>query len=298
MSWRILYIEESDYLSLYLDNVKVVKNEEELLVPISDMNTIILDNYKITLSVHLMIELTKQNVNIVVCNLEHLPHALIIPFGGASQTSINIRKQIEWDEMRKAFVHQSIIKAKIKNQLTLLKTINKNTDTILKLEQYMEEVALSDKTNREGLAAKMYFKAIFGNEFKRFDDDIINAGLNYGYAILRSLISKTILVKGYHTSLGFFHKGPNNLFNLSDGFIETFRPIVDYWVHKNLIKEKIFLREHRFELVKLTTSNIFFNDSSQSIFNAMRLYIDHVISYVESEDNFNILHPIIKYDEL
>lgn len=94
MSWRIVYIEESDYLSLYLDNLKVIRNQEEIIVPLSDINTLVLDNYKITLTVHLLIALSTYNINVIICNLDHLPMSLLVSFGGASQASLCLRKQI------------------------------------------------------------------------------------------------------------------------------------------------------------------------------------------------------------
>ena len=85
-----------------------------------------------------------------------------------------------------------------------------------------KNVLENDKSNREGLAAKVYFHELFGLDFRRFDDDIINAGLNYGYAILRSQISKTVIAKGLNPCLGIFHKGYDNPFNLSDDIIEVY----------------------------------------------------------------------------
>ena len=46
MGWRILYIEESDNVCSYLDNVKVKRSSDEILIPYKDIHTIIIDNYK------------------------------------------------------------------------------------------------------------------------------------------------------------------------------------------------------------------------------------------------------------
>ncbi|MBW4258563.1 type II CRISPR-associated endonuclease Cas1 [Methanobacterium sp. YSL] len=298
MSWRIIYIEESDYLSLYLDNMKIVKNEEDILIPLADINTIVVDNYKTTLSVHLLNALCDNNINVVICNIEHLPSSLVIPFGGASQTAINLRKQIEWDSLQKNYVHQEIIKSKIYNQLSLLKHLKKSDEAITHLQLFHSQVELGDRTNREGLSAKMYFRALFGPEFKRFEEDIINAAMNYGYAIIRSQIAKYILAKGYHPSIGIFHKGPTNLFNLADDFIEPFRPHINMWVHNHVMNEKIFTKEHRLELIKLTTLNIEFKDVKQTVTNTIREYIDHVINILESNEVKQIQHPRLNYDGL
>ncbi len=40
MSWRIIYIENSHKVSLYLGNIKIEDGEENYIIPISDINTI------------------------------------------------------------------------------------------------------------------------------------------------------------------------------------------------------------------------------------------------------------------
>lgn len=298
MSWRIIYIEESDYLSLYLDNLKIIKAEEDILIPLSDINTILIDNYRTTISMQLINALCEYNINLVVCNIEHLPNVQLIPIFGASQTAVNLRKQIEWNQIQKNYIHQEIIKSKISNQSSLLKYLHKSSETIEALEKFQKQVELADSTNREGLAAKMYFRALFGSDFKRFEEDTINAAMNYGYAIIRSQIAKYIIAKGYHPSLGIYHKGPTNLFNLADDIIEPFRPLVDIWVHSNVLNEKIFTKQHRLDLIKLTTLNIEFKGTKQTVTNTIREYVDHLISVLETDGSTVIHHPRLLFNGL
>ena len=100
-----------------------------------------------------------------------------------------------------------MIKRKISNQLFVIENTTKDEDTITLLKKYIDEVEEGDPTNREGLAAKVYFRALFGKSFLRQEENVINACLNYGYSILRALISKTLVAKGLNTQLGIF-KGP------------------------------------------------------------------------------------------
>lgn len=298
MSWRIIYIEESDRLTLYLDNLKIIHCDDEILIPISDIHTLILDNYKINLSVQLINAITKANIALVICSINHLPTSLVIPHSGNSLTPLMLRKQIEWTQEIKSNVQRVIVKQKIRTQRNLLEYFKKSADVINKLELFEEEVEIADKTNREGLSAKMYFRELFGTNFKRFEEDIINAGLNYGYSILRSQISKTLISKGLNTALGFFHIGRDNQFNLSDDIIEVFRVMIDCWVYKNLINEKIFTKEHRFSLIRVTTKNMKYKGNIQSTFNAIAMFIDSLIRYVESDGNENVEFPEILFDEL
>ena len=298
MSWRVIYIEESDKLSLYLDNMKVIKNDEDILIPISDIHTVILDNYKINLSVHLINALTKANVNLVICGIDHLPKTIVIPYSGHKLSFSMLQKQLDWDKTIKEVVHKFIVENKIKNQKMLLKYFKKENYAIQILKKHQQEVTLADKTNREGLAAKCYFNALFGSEFKRFNNDVINAGLNYGYAILRSQISKVLIAKGLNTSIGFFHIGRENEFNLSDDIIEPFRPLVDYWVHSNLLGVKMFLKEHRLALIKSTTKKVKIDGKYQTLFNGIQIFVEAILNFCETRDEKTLRVVTIDYDEL
>ena len=53
---------------------------------------------------------------------------------------------------------------------------------------------------------------------------------NYGYAILRGMIARSIVCYGFEPSIGLFHRSELNSFNLADDLIEPFRPLVDLYV--------------------------------------------------------------------
>lgn len=282
MSWRIVYVESETTLQLFLDNLKVINHDDELLIPLSDIHTVILDNYKILLSVQLINQFSHNNINVVICDLAHLPKTLIMPINGHSLSPLILKNQIAWDEDIKKEVHQKIVTNKIRNQAAVLRHFNCNTDVIAAVLKFSEEVSVGDATNREGLASKMYFRELFGKDFIRFNEDILNAGLNYGYAILRSLISKSVVAKGLHPSIGVFHIGRNNPYNLSDDIIEVYRPIIDVWVKNNLMDEKIFIKEHRLELIKQTLTSVVISNKKQTLFNGINIFVDNLIRIFSS----------------
>lgn len=294
MSWRILYVESSDTLQLYLDNLKVVKKDLEYLVPISDLHTVILDNYKILLSVHLINALSNANVNVVLCGIDHMPKSLIHPVAGHSLSPLYLREQLDWNDEMKGILQQMIIKNKIGNQIHVLEHIDADKELIKKMYEFERNVGLFDQTNREGLSAKMYFRSMFGERFKRFEDDIVNAGLNYGYAVLRSQISKAIIAKGLNPTLGIFHIGRNNLFNLSDDLIEVFRPLIDVWVRQNLVTETIFTKEHRLEIIKQTLKDVYIKNQKQTLFNAINIFVDNIVNvFKEGIDKYERVKLIL-----
>ena len=296
MSHRIIYIEKCECLKLYFDNIKVIYNDNDILLPISDIQILVIDNYKSSLSIPLINKLTENNVCTVVCGIDHIPKSYILPMNGHFSQSGNINKQIEWENNRKQIMHQKIVRAKIHNQAEILKVNNKSQDVINKLYQFENEVQIDDVTNREGLAAKMYFRELFGDDFIRFDEDIINAGLNYGYSIFRSLISSIIVAKGYLPNLGIFHRGKQNMFNLSDDVIEVFRPIVDHYVYNNMMEDILFKQEHREALIQLTAKKIEIDGRKQTVNNAIYVYLESILKELETSKDVYLFPKPILYD--
>jgi CRISPR-associated protein Cas1 len=300
MGWRVVYIDKGHYLNLYLDNVKVSNEQKdhEITIPLSDIHTLILDNYQIVLTLQLMNRLMDYNVNVVLCNLEHKPHTLLVPQQGNRQATRMLLKQLEWTTTAKEILHQKIVKFKINNQLKLLKYLKKDPKAISLLEKYVTEVKKGDESNREGLAAKVYFRALFGTDFRRFEDDVFNAGLNYGYAILRSQISKTVVAKGLNPALGIFHKGPENAFNLSDDIIEPFRPLIDFYIATRFLGVDLFGKEQKVALIEWTTSDVRYKDRRHTMFNVVSMFVDDIVRYFDTGDLEAVSEPIISYHEL
>ena len=270
--------------------------DNDILFPISDIQILVIDNYQSNISVPLINKLTENNVCTIICGVDHLPKSYILPINGNFATSGNINKQISWEKERKALLHSIIVKYKIENQIEILKQNNKSHEVIKKLYEFVDSIELDDRTNREGLAAKMYFRELFGSDFIRFDDDVINAGLNYGYSIFRSLITSIIVAKGYIANIGIFHKGKQNMFNLSDDIIEVFRPIVDDYVYNTMRDEILFKQEHREKLIQLTNKKILIDSRKQTVANAINQYLDSIFNYLDGETN-RVLFPLpIIYD--
>lgn len=281
-------------MRLYLDNLVVEKEGNEIRILISDIKCLIVDNNKANLSTQLINALTDNNVSVVICNLSHLPSTLLLPLSGNYASSGVISKQIMWDSSLKSKLHKEIVKGKIQSQIEILLKNDKSMKVISKLRNFMEEVTIGDETNREGLAAKVYFKEMFGKDFIRFEEDIINAGLNYGYAIFRSLISSIIVSKGLLLSLGIFHKGSQNSYNLADDIIEVYRPLVDDYVFNNMLNEEILTSKNKEGLIRLMDKKIEYNDQLQTITNSIELYVESIIRCFDEKSIEHFVSPSLR----
>lgn len=238
MSWRIIYIEESDYLSLYLDNIRIKRPDREVTIPLSDINTLMIDNSQATLSVNLINKCAELNVNIITCNQKHLPEAILLPVSGHYRAAALLRTQMDWSEEFRGHLWQRVVQTKILRQASVLSQAQKSRTVCERMYRFAAETQQLDAGNCEGLAAKMYFRELFGETFLRDEENIVNAGLNYGYSILRSQIARSVVAHGLNPHIGIFHRGPNNAFNLCDDIIEPFRPIIDYFVYDTLVSQK------------------------------------------------------------
>lgn len=296
MGWRIVYIEESDYITSYLDNLQVKREDKKINIPFSDIHSLIIDNYKSVLSVQLINNCAANNINIVICGIDHMPHSLVYPVSGQNLAPKMLKWQITWDKGVKEELHKLIIQGKIENQIQVLKANEKDQFTIDHLTRFKSEVLAGDKTNREGLSAKMYFRSLFGEDFIRFEDDVVNNALNYGYSIMRSQISKVLISKGLNTSLGLFHRNPENEFNLSDDVIEVFRPIVDNYVFRNISKTDVFTREHRLNLIKLTTKKMRYRKENHTFLNVINLYVSNILDYMDDKTHELVIPYFNNYD--
>ncbi len=189
---------------------------------------------------------------------------------------------------------QEIIKAKIENQAYVLKSQGCLSDSYNHLMKFKDEVKVGDKTNREGLSAKMFFRALYGVDFIRLQDNVINYALNYGYAIIRSSVAKTLCAYGYNCVLGIHHISETNPFNLADDLMEPLRPLVDLWVDKNneeLVDELTY--SNRKNLINLINESVLLDNKNMKVRYAIDRYISSFTTAIEKQDVYEICIPRI-----
>lgn len=286
MGWRILSIEESQKLRYKLNHIGITTETDLIWVNLDEIDTIIVSDLRCNITVMLIKEIMEKGINFIVCDSSHQPVGSIITLSNHSRSSKNTLKQLEWSNTRKSKTWKLIVQYKILLQKEVLVKLNK-LDKVDLLEKYVNEVVEGDLTNREGLAAKVYFRELFGNDFNRNNDDIINSSLNYIYQVIRSKIAQEIVSRGFIPSFGIFHCSEYNEFNFADDLIEVFRPICDYYVY-NLIKEynpKFLSTSYKGQLVSILTNRIKIKNQSQKISIAITIFIDSIINYLDEISN-------------
>ena len=123
---------------------------------------------------------------------------------------------------------QHIVQARLRTQAANLRALNRKG--ALRLERLAKEVIPGDTGKCESQGARHYWAHLFPEGFKRNKqgaDDPINARLNFGYAVLRSMIARALVMAGLNPALGLGHCSTENPFNLADDFIEPYRFLVE-----------------------------------------------------------------------
>lgn len=283
MAFRSIIVNKATKISIDLNNIVVRYNEDDFWINIDEISTIVIEDPRCLVSLRMLSKLCEKGINVIFTNEAHTPVGSLCTLFNNSRASKKYISQINWDERIKEFLWTRIVINKIINQKETLTKLNKK-EKISILNNYINNVVSGDKTNREGLASRVYFKELFGKNFKRFNDDIINFCLNYIYQIVRSKISQEIVSLGYQPSLGINHKNEFNNFNLADDFIEVFRPILDYYVYKilNESQEQYLTPDIKQSLVNIMNERILYNKNSYKIHTAIQFYVQDLFSFLET----------------
>ena len=301
MTWRIVHVNQSEKMHLKLDNLVVKKHGEEFVIPLSDISMIVAEGGDTIVTLRLLSALSKYNIVLIVCDNEHLPTGIFHSQNGHFRAYKKLQNQIGWTQDQKDKMWQILTYFKINNQQDVLSMFEKNIEAIQLLADYKDHVELGDRTNREGHAAKVYFNELFGKQFTRVtqqETDVINAGLNYGYAIMRAQMARIVSGYGLNGLLGIFHKNEYNQFNLVDDLMEPFRQIVDVWVYQNLRNQEYLKYEYRLQLTNLLNAKIKYGKEVCTVTGAMDKYVKGFIKCIDEKETSKFFCPIVSSIEV
>ena len=281
---RILEInEENRYISLSRGFV-VIKQNSEILghVPLEDISVLLLTAQGVTVSKNVLNSLAENNCITVLCGKNYVPQSMVLPIANHCFYTKNIKNQINCSEPFKKKVWQQIVIQKIQNQAFVLKLCKKEYKLVEKIASLVKS---GDTDNREAYAARMYWTSLFGKDFKRDKDgEGINSLLNYGYAVMRASMTRSICSAGLIPVLGVNHNNNLNQFCLADDFFEIYRPMVDFvvcdlWQNN----ETEMLPATKQKLVGVLTANVVMGKGNTPAFQSMYYLCNSYIQAMESK---------------
>ena len=235
---RTLYFSTPARLRVKNRQLRIIRDDkDEATIPIEDIGFVILDHYGVTISHHTLAELLDANVAVITTDETHMPVGMFLHLEGNKEQGGSFRAQLEASLPLKKQLWQQTIKAKIRNQGTLLDQIGVTGHP---LRSMAKNVLSDDSSNQEAAAAKTYWKLLFDPvHFKRHRyGKPPNNLLNYGYAILRGIITRSLCGTGLLPVIGIHHRNRYNAYPLADDIMEPFRPFVDEIV-LNICQEEL-----------------------------------------------------------
>ena len=239
---RTLYFGNPAYLSVRLAQLEIrlpevekndtlpqsFKTQAVKQIPIEDIGVVVLDNKQITITQGALSALLDNNVAVISCDEHRMPAGLMLPLEGNTTQSERFKHQIDASLPLKKQLWQQTIQAKITNQAAVLR--EQRGLACGNMEAWAKQVKSGDSDNLEGRAAAFSWQNLFGHidGFNRDREGVQpNNLLNYGYAILRAVVARSLVGSGLLPTLGIHHHNRYNAYCLADDIMEPYRPYVD-----------------------------------------------------------------------
>ena len=216
---------------------ETLKKQAEVTKSIEDIGIVVLDNKQITITSGVLEALLENNCSVITCDSRSMPVGLMLPLYGNTTQNERFRKQLDTSLPLKKQLWQQTIQAKINNQASVLKDCMDEEVKCMRI--WATNVRSGDPDNLEARAAAYYWKSLFSDvdSFTREREGIPpNNLLNYGYAILRAVVARGLVISGLLPTLGIHHHNRYNAYCLADDIMEPYRPYVDELVF-SLIQE-------------------------------------------------------------
>ena len=295
---RTLYFGNPAYLKTKNEQlvVEVLDTGETKTIPIEDIGMVILDHQQITITQAVMAKLLENNTALITCNEKHHPVGLQLCLDGHTLQSQKFKAHIAASVPLKKQLWQQTIIAKIENQAALLRTEKVETKYLLKLAATVKS---ADSTNNEAKAALYYWKHIFP-DFLQFTRDAEglppNNLLNYGYAILRAIIARSLVASGLLPTLGIFHRNQYNAYCLADDIMEPYRPYADKVVCNIIRMNGKFLEmtsAMKKDLLSIPAMDVVIDGQKSPLMNAVQRTTASLAKCFEGSTR-KILYPVLE----
>ena len=281
MGYINVFVSKEAHISVKNSQLTLTAKDKKIDYPLEDMNSLMIENAESTLSTYALSSLAEYGILTFVCDKTHLPNGVLLPFCQHYQILSSFENQQNLPKPLQKQMWRTLVKNKIANQNDVLNMCGGNDD----LKEIYKQVLSGDSSNCEASASVIYFRGLFGKNFKRREDNAINDFLNYGYSIIRGFVARSICVHGLMPFLGINHKNQFNQFNLADDLMEVFRPLVDLFVKVHLGDENKLTTQIKGQLYNIVNIEVEIDNQKHSVSYAIDLLVQsYVKSLKEKED--------------
>jgi len=208
-----------------------IKEHSEIVgeVPLDSICAVMATGQAVLFTQNLLSALCENGIPLIIIGDNYNPVGILTPLVGQNKQMAVQQVQINTSRPMEKQLWKTIVQEKIRNQSRVLDKYGLDN----RIKNLPVSVQSGDTSNIEGIAARMYFPALFGSDFLRIHHHSgINSFLNYGYAILRGAIARMVVGAGLNPSYGIQHHNQLNPMCLVDDLMEPYRPIVDAIVYE------------------------------------------------------------------
>jgi CRISPR-associated protein Cas1 len=201
-----------------------------------DVASIVVSGFSASVHGSLLIEAAKHGLGLVFCQ-NYKPASVLLPANRSTDTMLT-RAQTELSPKASTRLWTATIDAKCGNQLATAARMYPNKIAL----DVLCRAACNPSAHKEATCAKLYWqyfsKATGHSAFTR-DRKLpgLNSFLNYGYAVLLSVVLQKLFALGIDPTFGIAHATRERSTPLAYDLMEPFRPLVDWrifeWLQTN-----------------------------------------------------------------
>jgi CRISP-associated protein Cas1 len=299
MSYHILHITKNgSYISIDkgLLFCEIKSTGEIYKLPIADIKAVVVCTPAVAFSNSAIAVLLKNDVVIQHCDRNFQPVGWSVPFARTVKTNV-FKNQIAQNETFTTNLWKQIVKQKALNQAKVLDLMGCKNHNLYNL--------INKPLMNEANIAKQYWHNYFfflSEPMKREHQNaqsFENVCLNYGYAVLKTIIYRSVLIHGLLPNLGIHHTSNYKTTPLVYDLAEPFRAFIDIYLYnfsRNYPEE--FENEEIQEWIKflpncLKDYRIKYKNYSYKIIDLIDIYIEEIVSAFINYDSSKILLPDI-----
>ncbi len=314
-----------------LDQLHVEDREKgaERTVPLADVAVIVSAAPDLTVTSGALRRMAELNVLLIVCNERFEPCALTVPYYRATSTEL-LRRQIEWTPEWKLAMWRQIITAKVRNQAANVVHLKRAHSVLTEIAERCEmglqcedECAPRPKHSlaniapgrRAGLhtdapgacesrAARHYWKHVIPrlSDWQQTDETRripgtrggVNGMLDYGYAIIRTAVLRSLASHGFIAAVGIAHAAKAGSFALADDLVEPLRPFVDRELQRFLQKGPRPMEEWMKHVVKVLAKELSVGRAKVRLLGAIDLYVQSFAKATLARTNPPLRFPMLQ----
>jgi CRISPR-associated protein Cas1 len=273
VAWRGLHISQPAKLRLAQRRLEVAQEAGVHQFPLEDLAWVVLDTPEITTSAALLAACMQNGIMVIVSDDKHLPCGVALPFHQHFRQADVASLQLAASAPLKKRLWQSIVRQKIVNQADALDL--SGGEGCATLMEISRRARSGDPDNVEARAARFYWSHLFADFRRQDESDKRNALLNYGYAIVRAALARSLVAYGFLPAFGLHHQSVQNAFNLADDLIEPYRPFIDRLAHARSVdgmgdaNEGTLEIEDRRAMAAILSTNVCMADEELSFLSAV-----------------------------